>query len=133
MQIRTRISILSVLVTLIVSAVIVFGAAQRENLIGKRYSNQIIADQLILWNKVKDGLIDDMANLSWLFSQNRPLIDALESQNLIEIQRVGAQLKAQIEHEQAADRVDLVLSGRYARVLIARCGVPKCDRIQRSR
>ena len=109
MQIRTRISILSVLVTLIVSAVIVFGAAQRENLIGKRYSNQIIADQLILWNKVKDGLIDDMENLSWLFSQNRPLINALESQNLIDIQRIGAQLKAQLEQQHGADRVDLVL------------------------
>ena len=109
MQIRTRISILSVLLTIIVSAVIVFAANQREELIGKRYSNQIIADQLILWNKIKDGLIDDMENLSWTLTQNRSLIDALAENNIIEIQRIGAQLKNQLEHQPAVDRIDIIL------------------------
>ncbi len=109
MQIRTRVSLLSVLVTIIVGAVIVFASIQRENLIGKRFSNQIISDQLILWNKIKDGLIDDMESLAWAVKQNRSLINALESGDLVEIQRVGAQIKAQFENEPAIDRVDLIL------------------------
>ncbi len=109
MQIRTRISILSVLVTIVVSAVIVFAANQREDLIGKRYSNQIIADQLILWNKIKDGLIDDMENSAWILAENRPLINALQNNDLVEIQRIGTQLKQQIENVPGVDRIDLIL------------------------
>ncbi len=109
MQIRTRVSLLAVLVTLVVGAVIVFAAIQRENLIGKRFSSQIIADQLILWNKIKDGLIDDMEDLAWVVRQNRSLVNALESGGLVEIQRVGRQIKAQFENEPAVDRVDIIL------------------------
>ncbi len=108
MQIRTRISILSVLVTVVVSAVIVFAATQREELIGKRYSNQIIADQLILWNKIKDGLIDDMENVSWIFAENQPLIEALEANDTAGIQRIGTQLKNQFARDPSVDRIDII-------------------------
>ena len=96
MQIRTRISLLSAAVTIVVAAAITFAALQREVLIDKRYSNQIIADQLILWNKIKDGMIDDMEDLVWLLQENRSLLDALESENLVEIQRVGNKIKEEL-------------------------------------
>ncbi len=110
MQIRTRVSILSVLVTLIVGAGIVFAAIQREDLIGKRYSNQIIADQLILWNKIKDGLISDMRDLTWVFLNDGELISALESRDSVELQRIGSRINKQFEDEPAVDRVELVFS-----------------------
>ena len=109
MQIRTRISLLSAAVTIVVAAAITFAALQREVLIDKRYSNQIIADQLILWNKIKDGMIDDMEDLVWFLQENRSLLDALEAENLVEIQRVGNKIKEELESEPAVDRVDLIL------------------------
>ncbi|MXW47277.1 MAG: hypothetical protein F4Z97_01280 [Gammaproteobacteria bacterium] len=109
MQIRTRISLLSAIVTIVVAAAITFAALQREVLIDKRYSNQIIADQLILWNKIKDGLIDEMEDLVWLLQENRSLLNALESENLVEIQRVGNKINEELESEPAVDRVDLIL------------------------
>ena len=109
MQIRTRISLLSAIVTIVVAAAITFAALQREVLIDKRYSNQIIADQLILWNKIKDGLINEMEDLIWLLQENRSLLDALESENSVEIQRVGNKIKEELESEPSLDRVDIIL------------------------
>ncbi len=109
MQIRTRVSILSVLMTVIAGAVIVFAAIQRESLIGERFANQIIADQLILWNKIKDGLIDDMENVAWVVTQNRPLIEALDAEDMVEVQRIGSQIKSQFSMDPTVDRVDIIL------------------------
>lgn len=108
MQIRTRVSILSVLVTLIVGAGIVFAAIQREDLIGKRYSNQIIADQLILWNKIKDGLIDDMEDLTWVFTTNLELLTAMENTDSVMVQRIGSEINRKFEDDPRVDRVELI-------------------------
>ncbi len=97
------------LVALFVGVVIVVAAYQREELIGERFSNQIIADQLVLWNKIKDGLIDDMENLSWLVTDNTQLAAALENSDTVEIQRIGSQLNSQLENEPAADRIEILL------------------------
>lgn len=110
MQIRTRVSILSVLVTFVVCAVIVFAAVQREDLIGKRFANQIIADQLILWNKIKDGQIDDMEDLSRVFSDNQSLRSAMQNRDSVQLQQIGSSISRQFEDDPTVDRVELIFS-----------------------
>ena len=109
MQIRTRISIFSALVTLVVGAVIVVGAIQRDQLADRQFASQTIAGQLTLWNKIQDGLIEELVSVSSDIIRNHDLIEALESGDGVQIQAVAAQIWQFLEFEQFADRLEVIL------------------------
>ncbi len=110
MQIRTRISLLSILIFAIVCASIVFAAIKREQLFLQQFSGQAISDQQILWKKITDELITRMEERKWIMTENRSLVQALEQGNQPEIAQIGARITKQLENEGVADRFEIILS-----------------------
>ena len=108
MQLRTRICLLGIIVTLVVNIAIVFAAVKREDLIRLQYSNEIIADQSKLWNQVNEEFIERMEDQAWLMSENRSLVNALVDGNNEELQRIGNQISEKLRNEEVADRFDLI-------------------------
>ena len=108
MLLRTRISLLGILVVITVCIFILFAAFEREQLIRAQYSQDVISDQSNLWAKIKDEFIDGMEDMAWLLRENRELISAIENQNAETIRRVGRQIVGQLEVEQVSDRLDII-------------------------
>ena len=108
MLLRTRISLLGILVVITVCIFILFAAFEREQLIRAQYSKEVISDQSNLWTKIKDEFIDGMEDMAWLLRENRELISAIENQDSETIRRVGRQIVGQLEVEHVADRLDII-------------------------
>ena len=108
MQLRTRICLLGIIVTIVVNIAIVFAAVKRENLIRLQYSNEIIADQSNLWNQVTEEYIERMEDQAWIMSENRSLANALADGDNEELQRIASQISETLHNEEIADRFDLI-------------------------
>ena len=108
MQLRTRICLLGIVVTIVVNIAIMFAAVKREDLIRLQYSNEIIADQKNLWNQVTQEFIERMEDQAWIMSDNRYLVNALAEGDNEELQRLASQISEQLRNEKVADRFDLI-------------------------
>ena len=108
MLLRTRISLLGILVVITVCIFILFAAFEREQLIRAQYSQDVISDQSNLWAKIKDEFIDGMEDMAWLLRENRELISAIENQDAETIRRVGRQIVGQLEVERVSNRLDII-------------------------
>ena len=108
MQLRTRICLLGIVVTIVVNIAIVFAAVKREDLIRLQYSNEIIADQSNLWNQVTEEFIERMEDQAWIMSENRSLANALADGDNEELQRIASQISEKLRNEEVADRFDLI-------------------------
>ena len=108
MLLRTRISLLGILVVVTVSVFIMFAAFQREQLIRLQYSQEVISDQSNLWSKIKAEYIGNMEDFAWIVRENRELIDSVENDDREAIRRIGRQSVTQLQSRGVADRIDVI-------------------------
>ena len=108
MLLRNRISFFVTLTIGVICASIVFVGLEREALIKDQYARESVNDQASLWNKIKNGIIQQMEASELLVAENRELTGAIERQDSVAIQSLGRQMFAQLNEEGAIGRFDLV-------------------------
>ena len=131
MQLRTRICLLGIVVTIVVNIAIVFAAVKREDLIRLQYSNEIIADQSNLWNQVTEEFIERMETQAWIMSENRSLANALADGDNEELQRIASQISEKLRNEEVADRFDLIYPDGTLAYLFSLWRLPEPDNCRR--
>ncbi len=108
MLLRTRISFFVMLTIGVICASIIFVGLEREDLIKDQYARESVSDQISLWNKIKNGIIQQMEASESLVTGNRELIGAIERQDTALIQSLGRDMFARLNEEGAVGRFDLV-------------------------
>lgn len=108
MLLRTRISFFVTLTIALICASIVYVGLQREQLIKNQYARESVSDQINLWNKVNNEIIQQMGNSRALVMENRDLIDAIERQDSAAAQELGRELFAQVVENWTIGRLDIV-------------------------
>ncbi len=108
MLLRTRISLLGILVVTVVSAAILFASFEREQLIRDQFSNELLSDQSNLWSKIKDEFIDDMEDSAWIIRENRELLRAIENEDYESIRNLARQIVSQLKSSGVSDRFDIL-------------------------
>lgn len=108
MLLRTRISLLGVLVVVIVALCIVFAGFQREELIRNQFSDEVINNQLNLWANIIDEQIEIMEDKLSLVQNNEQLVTAMENQDAEAIRLIGEQIVDNLKSENTADRLDVL-------------------------
>ncbi len=108
MLLRTRISFFVILTIGVICASIVFVGLQREGLIKDQYSRESVSDQINLWSKIINEIIQKMQGRELYVLEHSPLIAAIENRDSMAIQQLGGDIFIELSRSGAIDRLDLV-------------------------
>ena len=108
MLLRTRISLLVILAFIVICVGFALASFTREDLIKAQYSGATITDRSTLWRKINSSLIQRMEDKAWIAADDAPLRQALYTGDQEAVQRLGADIIAQLRDRGIADRLDVL-------------------------
>ena len=108
MLLRTRISLLVILAFIVICVGFALASYAREDLVKAQYSGATITDRSTLWHKINSSLIQRMEDKAWIAADDAPLRQALYTGDQEAVQRVGADIVAQLRDRGIADRLDVL-------------------------
>ena len=108
MLLRNRISFFVTLTIGVICASIIFVGLEREELIKDQFARESVSDQISLWNKIKNEIIQQMEASETLVTDNSELIGAIGRQDTASIQSLGRGMFERLNEEGAIGRFDLV-------------------------
>ncbi|MDE0279912.1 MAG: PP2C family protein-serine/threonine phosphatase [Gammaproteobacteria bacterium] len=92
----------------VICASIIFVGLEREELIKDQFARESVSDQISLWNKIKNEIIQQMEASEMLVTDNSELIGAIGRQDTASIQSLGRGMFERLNEEGAIGRFDLV-------------------------
>ncbi|MDE0715992.1 MAG: PP2C family protein-serine/threonine phosphatase [Gammaproteobacteria bacterium] len=92
----------------VICASIIFVGLEREELIKDQFARESVSDQISLWNKIKNEIIQQMETSEMLVTDNSELIGAIGRQDTASIQSLGRAMFERLNEEGAIGRFDLV-------------------------
>jgi len=110
MLLRTKLSIFSVAVVLAINILVVFAAFQRENLIRRQFSEQIINNQINLWSQIVDDAVERMEDHAPIMLNHRDLPISLLENDAEQLRLNGSEIFEQMKSQNVADRFEVIRS-----------------------
>ena len=108
MLLRTRISLLVILAFAVVCVGFAFASLKREELIRAQYTGAMLTDRATLWRKTVNSLIQNMEDKAWIAAENEAFRRAIYTGDHEAVQRLGADIAAQLREQGLADRFDVL-------------------------
>ena len=108
MLLRTRISLLVILAFVVVCIGLVYASLKREELIRAQYTDAMLTDRSTLWRKTVNGIIQSMEDKAWIAAENEEFHRAVYTGGHETVQRLSADIFAQLREEHLADRFDVL-------------------------
>ena len=108
MLLRTRISLLVILAFAVVCVGFAFASLKREELIRAQYTGAMLTDRSTLWRKTVNSLIQSMEDKAWIAAENEAFRRAIYTGDHEAVQRLGADIAAQLREQGLADRFDVL-------------------------
>ena len=109
MLLRTRISLLVILIFVIVCFGLIFASLKREELINEQYSDTLINDRATLWEKLIEAQILSMEDKAWIVTENSALIQSMQVTDPVLILKHSETIsRAIIQEQKLADRFEVI-------------------------
>ena len=110
MLLRTRISLIVTLALLVICAGFVIAAIQREDIITTRFSEEIVSDRSVVWDRVIDQIVQRMEVDADTISDNEALISAVRRADAEAVRRIADGLNNWLWSTGVSSRLDIVAS-----------------------
>ncbi len=108
MLLRAKLSLFGIAVVLAINILVVLAAFQRENLIRRQFSEQIISDQTNLWSQIIDDSVDAMEDHASIMLNYQELADSLLKYDAEKLRQIGTEVFQQLQSQNIADRFELI-------------------------